>query len=148
MQQTDLSTSFHPKAYLHLALIVMASLLLLPVRGLIVPHLSANEVSIVNWVLGGVLGITALSVFITLRKNWMTYALEPDAIVIRHRILADRRIPLQVVHSARMVEIPGGRGYKYQSIELQLQSGNFTILDGLYSRGIKEFYGALASKLR
>ncbi len=147
MQQSDLSTSFHPKAYLHLALLVTASLLLLPVRGAVVPHLSMNESIIVDWVLGGVLAIMALSIIVTIRKSWLTFRLGQNAIFIMHRILGTRQIPLQDVQSARLVEMQGGKGYKYQSIELQLQSGKSTILDGLYNRGMPEFCEALASRL-
>lgn len=148
MRQTEIGTSFHPKAYLHLALIVMAGLLLLAVRGLILPHLSANDAPTVDWVLAGVIAIMLLSVFVTIRKNWKTYSLDPNGIVISHRILGTRRIPLEDVRSAQLVKIQGGRGYRYTSIALQLQDGRSTILDGLYNRGIEEFCHVLASKLR
>ena len=68
--------------------------------------------------LRGVLPIMALAAFATIRRHWLTYSLQADNLVVEHKILRTRCIPLQQIQIARLVETQGGRGHTYTSIEL------------------------------
>jgi hypothetical protein len=138
-------TEFHPKAYLHLAMLVVVAIALSIVWNIIKTSASGGDLQVFWWMFVICAGILALSLVSTVLSHWHTLAIEGSDIIVAHKITGNKKIALQEVASAELIESRGGRGYIYHSIELSLRNGKKKKLDGLYNQGLEQFCEELKS---